>query len=129
MLRGLEFAVPIFDYSCDECKKRFELIIASIETKPDKVCPQCGSSHINRLISRFRVVKSMESRLEDLADPSRLGDLDENNPESMIKWAKKLGHAVGEDLGDEIDSMVEEEMSRPSPDDSLSPGPDGGLAE
>ncbi len=105
--------MPIYDYRCSECGRRFELIIASIESKPAEACPQCGSVDIVRMISRFRVVKSLESRLESLADPAALGDIDENNPESMLRWAKKLNRAVGDDLGEDLEGIMEEELSRP----------------
>jgi len=54
---------------------------------------------------------SEETRMERLADPSRLGGLDENDPKSMIRWMKKMGQEMGEDLeGEDMDAMIEEAM-------------------
>lgn len=67
---------------------------------------------MSRLISRVRVLRSEESRLESLADPSKWGGLDENDPGSVARWMKKMGREMGEDVSDaEIDEMVDEAMT------------------
>ncbi|HEX2680600.1 MAG TPA: hypothetical protein VHQ03_04845, partial [Candidatus Dormibacteraeota bacterium] len=35
------------------------------------------------------------------------GDLDENDPKSVARWARKLGQQMGEDLGDDWGEMVD----------------------
>ena len=69
---------------------------------------------MHRLMSRFAAVRSEETRLERLADPSRLGDLDENDPKSVARWMKKMGGELGEDMGEDVDQMVEEAMEEES---------------
>ena len=59
-------------------------------------------------MSRFASPKSEEARLEALADPSRFGGLDENDPQSMARFMKKMGQEMAEDLGDEVDSALED---------------------
>jgi hypothetical protein len=65
---------------------------------------------MTRLISRIARVRSEESRLESLADPSKLGGLDENDPAGMARWMKRMGKELGEDMGEDIDAMVDEAM-------------------
>ena len=66
---------------------------------------------MSRLISRVRVLRSEESRLEGLADPSQWAGLDESDPASMARWMKKMGREMGEDVSnEEIDQMVDEAM-------------------
>ena len=60
-----------------------------------------------KLVSRVYALKSEESRLDDLADPSSLSGLDEDDPKSVAAWARKMGSELGEDLGDEFDEMVD----------------------
>ena len=62
----------------------------------------CQSSRLERLMSRFASPKSEEARLESLADPTALSGLDENDPESMARFMKKMGDEMGEDIGDEM---------------------------
>jgi len=46
--------------------------------------------------------------LESLADPSQFADVDENDPRSIVRWAKKMGKEMGEEMGDDFDEMIEE---------------------
>jgi hypothetical protein len=69
---------------------------------------------MTKLISRVARVRSEENRLESLADPSRLGAIDENDPASMAHWMKRMGKEMGEDLGDDLDGMVDEAMEEES---------------
>ena len=102
--------MPIYEYRCGSCKKRVGLLIRSINNPPTPVCSHCGSTELTRLFSRFAVVKSEESRMESLADPGKFGDLDESDPKSVARWAKRMGKELGEDMGDDFDEMMEGAM-------------------
>ncbi|GJL59858.1 MAG: hypothetical protein NPIRA03_27150 [Nitrospirales bacterium] len=45
--------------------------------------------------------------MEALADPSNFGDLDENDPQSMARFMKKMGKEMGEDLGEDMDEAMD----------------------
>ncbi len=100
--------MPIYEYACSSCRKRVSLLIWNIHNSQTPTCPRCGSQELTRLLSRFAVVKSEESRLERMADPSNFGDLDENDPKSIARWAKRMGKEMGEDVGEDFDQMMEE---------------------
>jgi len=65
---------------------------------------------MSRVLSRVRVIRSEESRMESLADPSKWGGLDEKDPKSMAKWMKKMGKEMGEEMGEDVDQMMDEAM-------------------
>jgi len=45
--------MPIYEYQCAGCSNQFSLL-QSIHTKPGETpCPSCGTTRIERLISRF----------------------------------------------------------------------------
>ena len=45
--------MPIYEYQCTGCSNQFALM-QSIHTKPgETACPQCGTTRVERLISRF----------------------------------------------------------------------------
>lgn len=92
-------------------------------------CPKCKGRSLERLMSRFRAVRSQESRLERLADPSSLAGLDENDPASVAKWAKRMGKEMGEDMGEDFDQMVDEAVEEEAHrgQDSASEGDDEGM--
>jgi hypothetical protein len=59
--------------------------------------------------SRVARVRSKESSLENLADPSKLSDMDD--PRAMTRWAKEMGKSMvdetGEELPEDFDEMME----------------------
>lgn len=98
--------MPIYEYRCLDCRKRNVLLIL----KPGQTtvaCKHCKSEKLQRLMSRFAAPKSEEARMEALADPSNLGDLNENDPKSMARFMKKMGREMGEDLGGDLDEALE----------------------
>lgn len=101
--------MPIYEYQCKDCGRRSSFLVLKTEDL-HPVCKQCGGARLIKLISRVSFLRSDEDRLERLADPSRLGDIDENDPRSMARWMKRMGKELGEDVGDDFDHMVEEAM-------------------
>lgn len=119
--------MPIYEYRCADCKKKFEVLVLRAEAESAPHCRHCGSDKIRRLISRFTSIKSEEARLESLTDPSNLSGLDENDPASMARWLKRMGGELGEDISrEEIDQMADEIASGKGLDEGT--GGEGGLA-
>jgi hypothetical protein len=56
------------------------------------------------------MLRSEESRMDDMADLDNLPDLDESDPKSLGRWMRKMqsefGSEMGEDLGPEFDEVV-----------------------
>ncbi len=101
--------MPIYEYRCRKCGKRFSVLTLRVSETAAPQCEACGSRAADRLMSRFAMPKSEEARMESLADPSRLGGLDEDDPKSVARWMRKMGKEMGEDLGGEdFDQMVDE---------------------
>jgi putative FmdB family regulatory protein len=100
--------MPIYEYRCRDCGKRNSVLMLSLTTRTPPACKFCQSTQLDRIMSRFAAPKSEEARLESLADPSNFGDVDENDPQSMARFMKKMGKEMGEDLGDEFDQALEE---------------------
>ena len=101
--------MPIYEYRCADCKRRVSLYYQtfSAASAATPKCEHCGSLQLSRLVSRVFQLKSEDAQLEDLSDPSSFGDLDENDPKSVARWARKLGQQMGEDLGDDWGEMVD----------------------
>jgi len=100
--------MPIYEYRCRDCRKRNSILVLNIRNPAPAHCRQCGSSNVDRLLSRFATPKSEEARLESLADPSNLGDLDENDPQSVARLMKRMGREMGEDLGEDTEAIMDE---------------------
>jgi putative FmdB family regulatory protein len=101
--------MPIYEYRCADCKRRVSLFYQTFSAAgaATPICPNCGSPKLSRLVSRVFQLKSEDAQLEDMADPSSFGDIDESDPKSVARWARKLGQQMGEDLGDDWGEMVD----------------------
>jgi putative FmdB family regulatory protein len=102
--------MPIFEYRCEDCGKTSEFLLIRTDEAFIPQCRRCKSKKMSRVLSKVRVIRSEESRMESLADPSKWGDLDERDPKSMAKMMKRLGKEFGEELGEDADRMVDEAM-------------------
>jgi len=102
--------MPIYEYRCEVCGKISEFLLIKTDEVFTPQCKRCKSKKMTRVLSKVRVIRSEESRMESLADPSKWGDLDEKDPKSMAKMMKKLGKEFGEELGEDADQMVDEAM-------------------
>jgi len=100
--------MPIYEYRCTGCKRKVTVLTLRASETVEPRCDHCGSRELTRLMSRFAMVRSEESRLDDLADPSSLDGLDESDPKSMARWMRKMGKELGEDTGEDFDEMVDE---------------------
>lgn len=97
--------MPIYEYRCGGCRRKVTVLTLRVSETVEPVCEHCGSRDLTRLMSRFAMVRSDDSRLDDLTDGS---DLDESDPKSMARWMRKMGKELGEDAGNDFDEMVDE---------------------
>lgn len=118
--------MPIYEYYCHDCERRVSIFWRTFGEAKEATaaCPRCEGTRLTRLMSRVRVVRSEESRLDDLGDPSSLPDFDENDPKSLGRWMRKMSDEVGEDLGPEFDEVVGRLESGESPEDIEKSMPD-----
>jgi putative FmdB family regulatory protein len=121
--------MPIYEYRCTDCGRLTSVLVRSFSQTPDPKCGRCGGANLRKLVSRFSTVKSDDARLDDMADPSHYSDLDENDPKSVARWARKMSSELGEDIGPEFDEAIDELESGKMPEDLGSEdgmGPVGG---
>jgi putative FmdB family regulatory protein len=124
--------MPIYEYSCHDCGRRVSLLWRTFADSESRqaVCPRCGGTHLTRLISRVAVVRSEDSRMDDLTDPSGMPDIDENDPKSLARFMRKMANETGEDLGPEFDEVVGRLEAGEDPESIESSMPDlGGAGE
>jgi len=110
-------AIPIYEYRCDACGKQTSLFVRSISDPTPARCRFCHGDRLTRLISRIATPKSEEARMEALADPTALGGLDENDPQSMARWMKKMAGEMGEEFDDGMLEEMEAATDNPSAKD------------
>jgi putative FmdB family regulatory protein len=102
--------MPIYEYRCADCRRETTVVTLSVHAAVDPVCRHCGGRNMAKLVSRVAVLRSEESRIEGLADPSSLAGLDEEDPKSVARWMKKMGREMGEETGEDFDEDVDRAM-------------------
>ncbi|MFN2236828.1 MAG: FmdB family zinc ribbon protein [Anaerolineales bacterium] len=122
--------MPAYEYNCLDCKRRFEIFMSYSEYgNKDINCTHCGSANIQRRLSRIRIAKSEDSRMENLAgnfdDPAALAGLEED-PQALGRMMRKMSREMGEDLGPEFDEVVDRLEKGQSPEDIEAALPDLG---
>jgi putative FmdB family regulatory protein len=109
--------MPIYQYRCLNCKKRFDIFLSYKDYGLKSVlCPHCASDQVQRRIGRIRIAKSEENRLDSLTDPSGLEGI-ENDPRALGKMMRKMSNEMGEDVGPEFNEVVDRLEAGQSPED------------
>ena len=109
-------AMPIYEYRCQACGKRTSVFVRSMAAAVQPRCEHCGSRRLSRLISRVAVARSRGGSSDDF-DESMLADVDENDPRSMARFARRMRDEMGEDLGPEFDEAIAQMESGALPDE------------
>jgi putative FmdB family regulatory protein len=117
--------MPIYEYRCHDCWRRVSVFFRSFsEIEDEPACPRCGGTNLVRLISRVAVVRSEDSRMDDLTDPSMMAGLDEDDPKSIARWMRKMSAETGEDMPPEFDEVIDRLESGQSPEEIEESMPD-----
>lgn len=98
--------MPIYEYRCHDCGRKLSVFWRSRSDVKTPTCQRCGSDDMTRLISRVRVLRSEESRMESLGDETMLSGLDEEDPRSLGRWMRKMSRETGEDLDPEMEEVI-----------------------
>ena len=121
--------MPNYDYRCQSCRQRVTIYQSYDDYGQVPVeCPECGSQDMHRLINRVRIARSEESRMDALADPSMLADLDENDPKSLARAMRSMSDELGEEMPEEFDEVVGRLEAGEAPEDIEKSMPDLGEA-
>ena len=110
--------MPTYDFICNACSKRFEVFLTFNEYGAKAVqCAHCGSDDVRRRITKVRIAKSMDSRMDSMeGDLSSLDGI-EDDPRALGKMMRKMGSEMGEDLPAEFDEVVDRLESGQSPEE------------
>ena len=117
--------MPIYEYRCAACNRRSSIFVRSMTTTLRPKCEHCGSPKLSRLMSKFAVRKGSGGS-DDLDDLGGMDAVDENDPRSVARWARRMREESGEDLGPEFDQMIDRIEAGESPEDVMGEGDLGG---
>lgn len=119
--------MPTYDYICNNCNQRFDVFLTFAEygSKP-VTCTHCKSKNVRRRMTKVRIAKSEDSRMESMADDFSGIEGLEDDPRAMGRMMRKMGKEIGEDLPPEFDEVVGRLESGQSPEEIEKEVPDLG---
>ena len=130
-----EAVVPIYEYFCQDCRKRVSVFFRSYAAVGDPVCPECGGTKLERRFSRVVVRRGSGPQPESASEEDWGGDdfgLDEDaDPRELARWARQMSAEMGEPLDLELDSALADMERGADPDEVMSrleesePDPEG----
>jgi len=53
--------MPVYTYVCDDCGKKFDMLVGMTSEKAELKCVKCGSENIKKVFSSFSVGKANPS--------------------------------------------------------------------
>ncbi|HEX6269986.1 MAG TPA: zinc ribbon domain-containing protein [Anaerolineales bacterium] len=119
--------MPTYDFICNNCNQRFDVFLTYSEYgKKAVTCSNCGSRKVRRRMTKVRIAKSEESRMEGMADEFSGFEGIEDDPKAMGQMMRKMGKEMGEELPPEFDEVVDRLESGQSPEEIESSLPDLG---
>jgi putative FmdB family regulatory protein len=100
--------MPIYEYYCYDCRKRVSVFFRSMSIASDDAarCPTCEGARLHRLLSRVAVLKSEDSRVEEMADPSLMAGLESEDPQALASFMRRMSNEMGEPLDPEMHEVI-----------------------
>jgi putative FmdB family regulatory protein len=119
--------MPTYEFICNSCSQRFEVFMTFSEYGNKKVfCNHCNSENVRRRMTKVRIAKSDESRMEAMAENfSGFEDMEEN-PKALSQMMRTMGDTMSEGLPPEFDEVVDRLESGQSAEEIESALPDLG---
>jgi putative FmdB family regulatory protein len=119
--------MPTYDFICQNCNQRFDIFLTFSEYgKKAVTCNHCGSKEVRRRMTKVRIAKSEDSRMESMTDDFSGFEGMEDDPKALGRMMRKMGKEMGEDLPPEFDDVVDRLEAGQSPEEIESALPDLG---
>jgi putative FmdB family regulatory protein len=102
--------MPVFEYRCAVCGRKFSALVGMTAEPDDSRCPQCGSLDVAKLVSRPGRYRVEDDRIDEIAD--RLEAMGEpDSPAAMRATMREVGKALDDDASEEMEAMFEADMA------------------
>ncbi len=99
--------MPVYEYRCSGCGWKFAKLVGMVAgaSAEGLVCPKCGGTDVQRMISKFSRVRSDDERLDSLENAALAGG---DDPDSMSKLMREMGREMAEEGDDGMEEYIEE---------------------
>jgi putative FmdB family regulatory protein len=119
--------MPTYDYICNNCNQRFDVFLTFAEYgKKAVTCVHCKSKNVRRRMTKVRIAKSEDSRMDAMADDFSGIEGLEDDPKAMGRMMRQMGKQMGEEMPPEFDEVVGRLEAGQSPEEIESAVPNLG---
>ena len=99
--------MPVYEYRCNDCRRRVSLYIRGFSESPEPVCTNCGGKNLTRLFSTFARLKTDKDVYESiLSDSDLVKGMMANDPRALVEWSRRMEGTEGE-KAPEYEEMME----------------------
>lgn len=84
--------MPIYEFYCDDCNTIFNFLSSRINTQKRPMCPKCTNGPLERVMSKFAVLKGLKE-----PDDTGMPDLDESKLEKAMSLLEREAENLNED--------------------------------
>lgn len=82
--------MPTYDFVCNTCNQRFDVFMSFAEYgKKPVTCAHCNSKDVRRRMTKVRIAKSDDSRMDSMADDFSGFEGLEDDPKAMGRIDRK----------------------------------------
>ena len=107
--------MPLYEYRCNQCRKRVSVLVKSFSQEPTPVCDRCQSTDLRRLVSTFSFHRSWGDSL-GLPSSFEEGGDDDEDPRATAQWLRRMKGEMG-DVTPEYDDMIDRLEAGDMPED------------
>ena len=119
--------MPTYDFICNNCDQRFDVFLTFAEYGKKKVsCTHCNSKNVRRRMTKVRIAKSDDSRMDAMANDFSGFEGMEDDPKEMGRMMRKMGKEMGEEMPPEFNEVVDRLEKGQKPEDIEKELPDIG---
>ena len=136
--------MPIYEYRCNDCRRKVSIFFRSIAAAGEPRCPRCGGANLERLFSRVVVrrgvpreetageVEGMEGFDDGMAgggyddDPYGMGmgplagmPDEDADPRELVRWTRQMSAQMGEPLDADLDQALTDIERGADPDEVM----------
>ena len=87
--------VPLYEYRCNTCKEISSVLVYSWSETQEPDCGHCGSSDVQRLISKLSFRPSWGRSLNWAPSAETTSDIDEDSPASIDAYMGRIKKEMG----------------------------------
>ncbi|MDD2623632.1 MAG: zinc ribbon domain-containing protein [Candidatus Riflebacteria bacterium] len=105
--------MPLYEFFCRDCNKYFEVLAAISKRDETHSCERCGNNNIKRVMGKTKKITSKAEIFDYLTNPEAYSHLqNDNDADILLNMTKLAADSVGENIGEELKELAEEEKER-----------------